>query len=128
MLIHEFITVPFISENMSFSVFNGVKLLRISDNFILKYHEPIRKVRMYCAGEGEMIDGLAYHGTTVLDPQMAANLKYELLPFFEKSEECRMLISILTEAIEQNMYEMVSGGRGFDSAIFTFFVCSGVVV
>ena len=104
MLIHEFITVPFISENMPFSVFNGVKLLRVSDDFILKHHESIRKVRMYCAGKGEMIDGLAYHGTTVLDPQMAAKLKFELLPFFEKSEECRMFISILMEAIEQNMY------------------------
>ena len=104
MLIHEFITVPFFSENMSFSAFNGVRLLRISDDFILKYHEPIREVRMYCAGTGEMIDGLAYHGTTVLNPQMAANLMDELLPFCEKSEECRMLISILMKAIEQNMY------------------------
>jgi len=104
MLLHEFITVPFTTGNMSFSAFYGTKMIRISDDFVLKYHEAIRKVKMYNAGTGEIIDGLAYYGITVLDSQMAANLKAELLPFFNESEDCRMLIAILEEAISQNKH------------------------
>jgi hypothetical protein len=107
MLIHEFITVATVPDYYSILdmlVYDRDKMVKIDDNFILEHHVPIRKVKMHCSRIGNIIDGLSYHGITILDPQMATNLKVELLPFIEESEECKRLIAVLDEAISQNKY------------------------
>jgi len=104
MLIHEFIAVSDVPEHITIRDYDRSKMVRIADDFILDYHVPILKVKMHCNQIGNIIDGLSYHGTTILDPQMAVNLKSELLPFIDKSDECKKLIAILEEAISQNKY------------------------
>lgn len=104
MLVHRFILVSSIPERIFFPDYDQSKMIKIADDFILKYHVPIRKVKMHCEHLGNLIDGLAYHGTTILDVQMAKNLKSELQPYVEKSSECKRLVSVLDDAIAQNKY------------------------
>ena len=104
MLLHEFLTIPIIPGGIPLKAFNEVRMIRISDDFINKSYESINKVKMYNPIRDEYIYGLAYSGITVLDPQMAAKLKAELLSYFDESECCRMLITLLSKAVEKNMY------------------------
>jgi len=104
MLIHEFITVSEVPERVTISDYDRNMMVKIDDDFILQYHVPIRKVKMNCERVGNIIDGLAYHGNTILDTQMARNLKSELLPFVSESDECKKLIAVLDEAILENKY------------------------
>ena len=59
---------------------------------------------MNCERIRNIIDGLAYHDTTILDTQMVKNLKSELLPFVNESDECKKLVTVLDEAIMNNKY------------------------
>ena len=104
MLTHEFITVSKVPDRISFRDYDRDKMVRIADDFILNYHVPICKVKMHCSRIGNIIDGLSYHGITILDMQMAKNLKAELLPFISESDECKKLIAVLDDAISQNRY------------------------
>jgi len=89
MLIHEFITVSEVPERISIRKYDRSTMVKIDDDFILQYHVPIRKVKMNCSKIGNIIDGISYHGITILDTQMARNLKHELLPFVSESDECK---------------------------------------
>jgi len=104
MLVHEFLVVTDIPEHVTIGDYDRNLMVKIDDDFILHYHVPIRKVKMNCRKIGNIIDGLAYHGTTILDTQMAANLKAELLPYIHASDECKKLITVLDVAISQKKY------------------------
>jgi len=107
MLLHEFITVSTVPDFygiLSLLAHERDKMVKIADDFILEYNVPIRKVKMHCTRIGNIIDGLSYHGITILDTKMAESLRTELLPFNDESDDCKKLIRVLDDAISQNKY------------------------
>ena len=76
MLIHEFILCAELPEKINYTSYRKrADLVKISDDFILDYHIPIRKVKTYCEDFVNKVSGLDYYGTTIITSEMASELK-----------------------------------------------------
>ena len=104
MLIHEFVLVSEVPKEICYTNYSQEQMTLISDDFILKYNHPIRRVEMYCENLQHKIMGLSYHGTTILDNEMAEKLKIALTIFCAQSEDLTKLLDILEQAILQKKY------------------------
>ena len=104
MITHEFILCSEIPRKISYSNYSKEEMVIIDDDFILANYPTIEKVQMYCEYIGNTIEGLAYHGITILTYDMANELKTALINECAESEDLQKLITILDKAILNKCY------------------------
>jgi len=104
MITHEFVLCSKVPDDICYLDYAKKDMTIISDDFILDNHIPFRKVKMYCQYIGNEIDGLAYHGITIITSDMATKLKKELVDYCNPSDDLNALIAILEEAIAIQCY------------------------
>jgi hypothetical protein len=107
-LAHEFVLVQDISNYDTSKIypadFDSSDLVIISDEFILKHHDPLALIEMYSGYDGRRIRGLDYYSVTVLDPEMAANLRTAMLELKSRSKDYKKLMKLLDQAVKDNLY------------------------
>jgi hypothetical protein len=101
---HEFILRDMIPKVINYRDVDKSEMVIISDDFILENQVPIRLVKMYNPSLGVYVQGLVYHGETVLETKAAIQLKKELLEYCTDSDDLRKLVSVLDEAISKQCY------------------------
>jgi hypothetical protein len=104
MLTHEFILCEEIPEKINFGDFSKNDMVIIDDDFILKNPIPFQKVEMHSQYLGNVMLGLSYHGISILDNDMANNLKNELLVNCKDCIDLQRIINVLEQGIEQKKY------------------------
>ena len=104
MLVHEFIIVSEVPESIHYTDYCKAQMTLISDEFILKNHEPIQKIEMYCQNLHQKMMGIDYYGITILDCKMAEKLKAEIIRFCVPSENLTKLVDLLNQSILEKKY------------------------
>jgi len=104
MITHEFVLCSQLPKTIRYSDFPKSNLVAISDDFIVNSHIPFGKVKMHCQYLGNVICGLAYHGITIIPPDVATELKKELLGHCQNSHDLNALMGILEKAITNQHY------------------------
>ncbi|MDR0491530.1 MAG: hypothetical protein LBH28_09845 [Oscillospiraceae bacterium] len=107
MIKHEFLLLKNAPKELPLSSIKNYprdEMTVISDDFILENHIPIRKVEMFWETLDNKNYGLNYYGVTLINSNMAEELKQELQQYCEASEDLAKLIELLDQAIENNMY------------------------
>jgi hypothetical protein len=91
--------------------FDRDKMLIISDDFVLKNFDLIKKVKMYNPALKEDILGLEYHGITIIDNTAAQHLKNELetycvgkLSMKRGGVDAMNLVNLLSVALKEKKY------------------------
>lgn len=103
MLVHDFLLVKEVPQQIWYRDFPKDSMLCISDDFILSNWEKFSAVEMYWNYWGNTQLGLAYDAISIMTPQMANSLSDSLDGIDSKSEECRLLISLLKEATKNKL-------------------------
>lgn len=104
MITHEFVLCSKVPDDICYLDYAKKDMTIISDDFILDNHIPFRKVKMYCQYIGNEIDGLDYHGITIITSDMAVKLRKELTDYCNHSKDLNMLLAILEESIATRGY------------------------
>ena len=99
MITHEFVLCSKVPAEICFSGYEKKDMIIISDDFISANQIHFSKIKMYCQYIGNEIDGLDYHGITIITSEMAIRLRKELTDYCNHSNDLNMLIAILDEAI-----------------------------
>jgi hypothetical protein len=104
MLIHEFVIVSEVPNDIDYNNYSKEEMVLVSDNFIQQYYEITRKIEFYDNNLNCKEYGLNYHGITILDIEMAKKLKDALLAFCKPCEDLTKVIDILARAISVQKY------------------------
>jgi len=104
MLKHEFLLLEKVPEKISIANYVREDLIVVSDDFILENHIPIMQVRMYWESLTVLNEGINYYGTTIIDKDMAKELKERLCIYCKESEELTKFLSLLDRAIKENKF------------------------
>lgn len=105
MLVHDFIIVDVIPEPIKYSAFNKSAMTHISDDFILEYWDKVfGAVDVFCDVYGNLKHGIAYHGTSILTPEMSMSLLKLMEQVDRCHEDCSKLKHILSEAVNNKKF------------------------
>ena len=104
MITHEFILCEEVPEKIYFSNFSKNEMVIINDEFVLNNPVPFQNVKMHSEYLGNVMLGLSYHGISILDVEMANNLRKELLIHCKDCADLQKLINILEQGMTQNKY------------------------
>lgn len=104
MLIHDFILVSEVPEEISYANYTKEEMTQISDEFVQKYFKVTERVEMFFNDLNSKDTGLNYHGTTILDNKMAEELKTVLIAECEPCDDLTKLVTVLNKAVSENKY------------------------
>lgn len=104
MIIHEFIKVSEVPQDIDYRNYPKEHMTLISDAFIQKYYDVTLRIEMFFNNLNEKDTGLNYHGITILDNEMAQKLKTELNKSCPPSKDLSKLVSLLEQSILEKKY------------------------
>ena len=105
MLTHDFILVEHVPARIRYTEYDKAAMTRISDEFALAHwQEVFGAVDVYADYCGNLMHGLAYHGTSILTPAMAQALLERVELAGGRGEEQEKLKDLLAEAVRRKGY------------------------
>lgn len=105
MLAHDFILVDKVPDSIRYKNYDKSIMVQISDDFAQEnWTNVFGAVNVYVEQWGNLVPGLAYHGTSILTPSMARDLLSRTDAIAVKEKDYDKLVAMLREAIEKEKY------------------------